>query len=166
MGLAWWMLGMVAVAGKYDGQPSDIEVFEVIQATPDAVHAAVSDWETLQAIFPADCASEWELQERTTGVGARSRAKYRFGPLRRQLVGVVLRDDPGLVFEVELEGDKGWFLQVTYEAANAGTKVHFTTPLEAPQKWPVVGAFYNKVKPAWESCYLRSLQALAARVES
>jgi hypothetical protein len=155
--MVWWWAA-AALAGKWDNQPADVVVTKVVPKPQAELQAALGDWKGWERVLP--CASEWVLQARTTGVDARAEALYRIGPLRRRLVGVIRKDTPGLVVELETEGKKGWFTQVTFGDAPAGsTEVTLRTPLTAP-KWPVTGVFHQKVKPAWEACYAEALGRL------
>jgi len=151
-----------ALAGKWDGETADVAVTKEMAAPAEVVTAAVSDLRRYSALFPADCASDWELQERTAGVGARARVRYTIGPLRRRLVMVVSKDEPGL-FELDHEGNKGFFTQVRAVPSAGGSTVQWSTFLEPPP-WPFRGAFYQKVQPAWIDCHARALQALAMSV--
>lgn len=163
--MVWWLCG-AALAGKWDGVPADVTVSRVVPAPREAVHALLADWHGFEAVMPATCASEWEIPANSGGVGARSRARYTIGPMKRRLVGLYTKNTPGLVLETELEGKKGWFLQVTYADAEGGTLVTWNTPLTPTTKWPVAGLFHKKVKPAWEQCYREALDAVAAKVSA
>lgn len=154
----WWLLVAVASAGKWDGQEADVLLRQVVPLPREEVQRILGDWRGWERLLP--CASEWELQERTAGVDARARALYRIGPLRRRLVGVIRKDEPGLVTTLELEGDKGWVTQITFgDAPDGMTEVVLHTPLNAP-KWPVTGVFFQKVRPAWQQCYAELLAGL------
>lgn len=156
--MVWWWAAL-AFAGKWDGKPSDVSVTQVVARPQAELQAELGDWKGWERLLP--CASGWELQARTSGVDARSRALYEIGPLRRRLVGVIRKDVPGLVVELETEGKKGWFTQVRFgDAPEGSTEVTLLTPLTAP-KWPVTGIFYKKVKPAWAACYTEALRRLA-----
>jgi hypothetical protein len=156
--MVWWWAA-AAFAGRWDNVPTDVTVEKVVPKPVAEIQATVGDWRGWERILP--CASEWVHQARSTGVDARSEAVYRIGPLRRRLVGVVRKDTPGLVTELETEGKKGWFTQVTYAPGptDGTTRVTLHTPLTAP-KAPLTGVFHKKVKPAWEACYTEALGRL------
>lgn len=156
-----WAVVATALAGKWDAEPADVEVSRMVRATPEAVHALLQDWRGFQAVMPEDCVTDWEF----AGGGAqRSRARYTYGPMKRRLIGRYTMNQPGHVLETELEGKKGWFLQVTYGEVPGGTMVTWSTPLDAPRKWPIAGPFFNQVRPAWIDCYERALVALDERL--
>jgi hypothetical protein len=158
------VIGWMTAAGAADG-PADVAVSRALSASAEQVHAAVDDWRDWQAILPPDCAYEWALQEPSAGVGAQAEATYSFGPLKRRAYGAIQRDEPGLVFETEHLGKRGWFTQVTYADLGDGrTEVTLRTPLSEP-KWPFRGVFFKKVKPAWEGCYQRALANLEQRLK-
>lgn len=154
----WWLLVASALANKWEGHDADVMRRQVVPLSREEVQRILGDWKGWERLLP--CASEWELQERTAGVDARARALYTIGPLRRRLVGVIRKDEPGLVTTIELEGEKGWITQITFGDAPEGmTEVVLHTPLNAP-KWPVTGIFFTKVRPAWEQCYDELLAGL------
>ena len=158
----WWGCG--ALAGAWDGQSADVVAKRTIAASPEAIHAALDDWNDWRAILPADCAEDWNIVSAGPGVGSQAEAFYAFGPRRGTKYGAIKADEPGRVLEIEQLGKRGWFTQVTYAAAGSDrTEVTLTTPLGHP-KWPFAGVFFRKIKPAWEGCYARALEALEARV--
>lgn len=150
-----WM--SVALAGKWDGVPADVTAVRVLAVEEQAVTAKLGDWRGWQEVLP--CASEWEIQSSSAGVGARSRALYTIGPVRRRLVGVLTKVEPGVVVQTETEGKKGWFTQVTFRDVPEGVEVKLHTPI-TPPKWPFTAVYYTKAKPAWEACYDSALQRL------
>jgi hypothetical protein len=157
----WWMLLGVGWAGKWDGVVADVELKQVVPLPREEIQRTLGDWASWQRLLP--CATEWELQERTTGVGARARALYLIGPMRQRLVGVIRKDEPGLVLELETEGKRGWITQVTFaDAPEGSTEVRLLTPL-LPPKWPLKGVFYKEVRPAWQRCYADLLTSLARK---
>ena len=156
----WMGLIGTALAGKWDGATSDISVSKVIDATAEEIHAKLTDWQTWQDILPIDCAQEWEIHGDRKGLGARATATYTFGPMHRELEGVITKDEPGRVLETELAGRKGWFTQVKYAAAEGGTLVTMGSPVTRP-KWPITWVFFGKVRPAWSLCYEQALDKLA-----
>jgi hypothetical protein len=162
-----WIAGIVvaaAWAGKWDGAPSDVEARQVIAAPTQEIHELLRDHRAWRELVPTDCATDWALTAQTAGPGARARVRWTIGPMRRLLTAVYTRDQPGLLIELEHEGKKGWFTQVRYAEAPAGsTEVRLSTPL-VPPPWPVRGVFFSKVRPAWEDCYARTLSAVAARL--
>lgn len=154
--LAW--VG-VALAGRWEGTPADVEVTRTVPLSVEAVHEKLSRWSGWAAMLPEQCASEWEIYGDQQGVGAQATALYTIGPMRRRLVGVITQEVPGQSLTTELQGKKGWFTQVTYATVPEGAQVTLRTPL-SPPKWPITGLFFRKVKPAWEECYAQALDAL------
>ena len=154
-----WLLVVPAMAGKWDDRSADVVATREIAAPGEAVTATVSDLRRYAELFPADCATEWELQERTAGVGARARVRYTIGSMRRRLVMVISKDEPGLL-ELDHEGNKGFFTQIRAVPSAGGSAVAWSTFLEPPP-WPFRGVFYKEVQPAWVDCHARALQALA-----
>jgi hypothetical protein len=147
------------MAGKWDGEEADVLLRQVVPLSREEIQRTLGDWKGWERLLP--CSSEWELQERTTGVGARAKALYTIGPMRQRLVGVFRQDEPGVVLKLETEGKRGWFTQLTFADAPEGmTEVTLHTPLVAP-KWPFTGVFFTKVRPAWEQCYNELLGSLA-----
>ncbi|MEZ4238320.1 MAG: hypothetical protein R3F59_19640 [Myxococcota bacterium] len=158
------LLAVVATAALAVDGPADVTVTRTFTASPEAIHAVLDDWHDWQAILPPDCATDWQIYEPSTGVGAQSEATYTFGPLRRHRYGAIQRDEPGVVFETEHLGNRGWFTQVQYHDLGDGrTEVTLRTPLSEP-KWPFRGVFYKKVRPAWVGCYERAMTALDGRI--
>jgi hypothetical protein len=160
----WLLQATSALAGKWDGVSADVTVTKEIAAPGEVVTAQVSDLRSYAQLFPADCATDWELQERTAGVGARAKVRYTIGPMRRSLVVVISKDEPGL-FELDHQGNKGFFTQVRAVPSAGGSTVAWSTFLEPPP-WPFRGAFYKQVQPAWTDCHTRALQALAHAAEA
>jgi hypothetical protein len=162
------LLATPAEAGKWDDAPSDVEVRTTIAASPEQVHRTLADLEVLAELLPPDCAKDWEFTANTRGVGSRARVTYTYGPLKRTLTAQVVNDEPGRLWRIDHADDKkGFFIQVTYPTTpNPGvSSVVLSTPLNPPP-WPLKGAFFKKVRPAWEDCYTRALEGLAAKVSA
>jgi carbon monoxide dehydrogenase subunit G len=156
----WWTLVAVALAGKWDGAPSDVEVQRVIAGDPDAAYAAIADLKRFAALLPEDCATDWVFQSATAGKGATAAVTYTMGPLKRKTKATVVEAEPGRIWRLEHEGDKkGFFTQVVFEGQAASTQVTLTSYLNPPP-WPFKGPFHKKVHPAWTDCYERTLAAL------
>jgi hypothetical protein len=151
-----------ALAGRWDGHSADVSAERVIAAPPQAVTDLVRDLAMLSTLIPSDCATNWELQERTAGVGARARVTYTIASLRRSLTMEISKDEAGVLLELDHEGNKGFFTQFKPAASAGGATVTLTTFLEPPP-WPFRGEFYRNVQPAWIDCYGRTLDAIAAR---
>jgi len=160
------LVSTLALAGKWDDAPTDVEARTTLQAPAEKVHAALADLRSFAQLLPADCAKDWEFTATTKGVGSRARVTYTYGPLKRTLTANVVGDEPGRLWRVDHEDEKkGFFIQVTYPTTPnpSVTSVVLSTPLNPPP-WPLKPAFYKKVLPAWEGCYARTLQALGERV--
>jgi len=164
--MLFWMWVVAAFAGKWDGEPSDVEVTRQLAAAPEAIHAQLADLKKFGTHLPADCAKDWQFTSSTAGRGAKAQVTYTFGPLKRKTVATVVEDQPGRIFRFEHEGDKkGFFTQVTYTEDGSGTMVSLVSFLNPPP-WPFTGPFHKKVRPAWTSCYERTLASVAAAVGS
>ena len=165
MWLAWWLA--VAHAGKWDDAPSDVQVDAVINTSVDHVHRVLADLANYKALFPEECADKWLVRHPTTGVDATIDVRYNFGPLRRKLTGVITRDEPGLVFQIEHKGPEGWFTQFKYRpgTSDGTTIVTMLTPLHPPP-WPLTAVFHQQVRPAMIGCYEGFLRALRVRINA
>jgi hypothetical protein len=152
-----------AWANQWDGHSADVKAERVIAASPDAVTDVVRDLAAWRDLVPAACATSWELQERTVGVGARGRVTYTIGSMRRTLTVAISKDEPGRVLELDHAGKKGFFTQVVPVATDTGSTVLLTTFLEPPP-WPFKGTFFRNVQPAWVACHARTLDAIADRL--
>ena len=156
----------LAHAGKWDDAPTDVVVRADIPAPADRVHRTLADLKSLAELLPADCAKGWAFTSTTRGVGSHARVTYTFGPLKRTLTAQVVNDEPGRLWRIDHDNDKkGFFIQFTYPPPTSPdrTTVELTTPLNPPP-WPLKGAFFKEVRPAWEDCYQRLLQNLQAKV--
>ncbi|MEM6927824.1 MAG: SRPBCC family protein [Myxococcota bacterium] len=149
----------VAVAGKWDASPTDVEVTRLFDASPGELHEQVDDLAEWAARWPEDCATQWEPGPTTAGAEGTGTIRYTFKPLRRRLEMRVTRDEPGHVFEIEHPSKRGWFTQLTYRKVDEGTELVLLTPLNAPP-WPFKPVFFNKIRPAMEDCYRRWLDAI------
>lgn len=161
-----WLCSALALAGRWDDAPTDVEVTRTLDASPEAISAVIHDLASWPGLLPGDCAIDWALNASTRGVGTRARVRYVIGPMRRPLALVITRDEPGVIFELEHEGDRGWFTQVRYAPATdtaGATAVTLSTPLSQPP-WPLRGMFHRRVRPAWERCYQQALERLADQV--
>jgi hypothetical protein len=160
------LLLALAHAGKWDDAPTDVVVRANLPAPADQVHHTLADLKVLAQLLPADCAKDWEFTSTTRGVGSRARVTYTYGPLKRTLTAQVVNDESGRLWRIDHDHEKkGFFIQFTYPPMQAPdlTAVELTTPLNPPP-WPLKGAFFKKVRPAWEDCYNRLLQNLQAKV--
>ena len=102
-----------ALAGKWDGHSADVIAERIVLTTsPTAMTEVARDLAQLSVAIPADCATGWELQERTAGVGARARVTYTIASMRRTLTVVISKDEPGVLLELDHEGNKGFFTQI------------------------------------------------------
>ncbi len=150
----------VALAGKWDGAPSDIQVDRVIPAEPQAVFSYLLDLSHLRAIFPEDCVGLWEPGERTFGEGANAIVRYDIAAMHRKLPMTLVRAEAPHHIDFDHLGPRGFVTRWSLEPADGGTKVTILTPINAPP-WPFRGYYHQVVRPEWTECYARTLENLA-----
>lgn len=159
--VALWAVG-VAFGNPWEGRVADVSSTRGIPAPADAVYAQLVDFEALQQVFPADCATEWAVGPEHAGVGARAVVTYRMASLKRRLTATLSKAEPDRVVDLDHEGKKGFVTRFELAPAANGTRVTLTTFLNQPP-WPFRGVFFNRVRPAWIDCWDRALIALEER---
>jgi len=155
----WWLFCMVAMAGRFEGESSDVVKTSVTTKSQQEVFTQLSDLANWPEIFGDTCMTDWAQGSQTQGVGGQMALTYRMGPMKRRLVGTIQKAEPSYVIEVDHGGRRGFVTQVQLKPNAVGTDVILGTYLNPPP-WPFKGAYYNKVKPAWESCYSAALRRL------
>lgn len=159
-----WLLVGVAFAGKYADREADIVAERVVQATPEAVYAELTDLTQLQALFPPTCA-DWGGPFTGDGVGAKAIVTYKAGGMMRRLDAVVSKAEPSRLLDLDHPGGKGFVTRFELTPSGEGTRVKLTTFLNPPPSF-VRAQYYNKVLPAWQGCHERTLSALDAAVSA
>jgi hypothetical protein len=159
------MLMPVALAGKWDGTPSDIQAEQVVSAPPETVFTHLLDLTHLRAIFPTDCVGYWEPGSRSFGEGANAIVRYDMAAMHRKLPMTLSRAEAPRFIDLNHPGGRGFVTRFSLTPVESGTNVRILTPLNPPP-WPFEGYFYNVVRPAWTDCYVRTLQNLAGAVGS
>lgn len=149
-----------ALAGKWDGAPTDIQAERVVASAPEQVFSHLLDLEHLRALFPTDCVGLWEPGERTFGEGANAIVRYDIAAMHRKLPMTLVRAEAPRLIDFDHLGPRGFVTRWTLEPVEDGTKVSLLTPLNAP---PSIfrGYFQNVVRPEWLGCYERTLDNLA-----
>jgi hypothetical protein len=150
----------VALAGKWDGAPSDVQADRVIPAAREAVFSHLLDLGHLRALFPEDCVGLWEPGERTFGEGANAIVRYDIAAMHRKLPMTLVRASAPTTIDFDHLGNRGFVTRWSLEEADGGTKVTLLTPINAPP-WPFAGYYHSVVRPEWTACYARTLENLA-----
>lgn len=163
----WAVWVTAALAGPFDGLESDVSVTRDFPASPADVHRMTADLAVYRDLFPEECAKDWLVRQPTRGVDATLDVRYTFGPLKRKLTAVVTKETPGVLFQIEHKGPRGWFTQFRLEPGNSATTTRVTllTPLTAPP-WPLKRIFFRRVRPAMQACYEQVLATLHQRVSA
>lgn len=154
------LVAAAALAGPYDGVEADVVASRTIPASPDTVFAALSDPAKLMALYPSDCAT-WKVPLAGAVPGATGIVTYHAAGMHRKLDVVWLTADAGKRVELDHIGGKGFVTRFSLAAEGEGTKVTLTNYLNAPPS-PFTGYYFRKVKPAWDGCHQRTLEALEA----
>ncbi len=152
------MIGLfcgLALAGKWDGKPSDVVASQTIQAPPSAVYGVITNLDALGEAWADECISEWVVS------GSRVTVKYAIGVFKRRVPAVLANLVPDRSVDLEHEGRRGFTTRWKLEPAGDGTLVTMTTFLSAPP-WPVTGTYFTTVKPEWEACQADVLAGIAA----
>lgn len=160
--MTWWWIGL-ALAGRWDGHPSDIEAQAVIDAPPEQLYEVLVDLRSLEALLPDHCATDFVYGERTVGEGATVRLTYHADVLHRRLDATLTRAEEPRLVDVDHAGNKGFVTRFVLAPEADGTRVTMTSFLNPPP-WPFRRVFYTRVRPAWTQCYLDALAELQAVV--
>lgn len=155
------LLTCLSLAGEWDEVSADVRASKVINAAPEAIFSFILDLENLRRITPVDCVGEWTLGERVYGEGASAWVRYDMAAMHRRLpMTLIVADAPRRV-DFDHLGARGFVTRWTLEGADGGTLVSILTPLNPPPK-PFRRYYHSRVKPEWEGCYVRTLDALGA----
>ena len=155
----WWLLCVVAFAGKYDDVSSDVVRTSVTNRPPEMLYERLADLANWPEIFGDTCMTDWSAGSQTQGVGGQMALTYHMGPMKRRLVGTINKAEASYVIEVDHGGRRGFITQIQLKPNSVGTEVTLGTYLNPPP-WPFKATYYTKVKPAWEACYNEGLQRL------
>lgn len=153
-----------ALAGKWDGQDADVVATRTLPVSAEAAFAVVSDPAKLMALFPADCAV-WKVPLTGEVPDATGIVTYKAALMVRKLDVMVKQADPAARLVLDHAGPKGFSTVFTFAPEGGGTLVTLKTPLLAPPK-PLVGYYFKQVKPDWEGCHARTLEALEAAAKA
>lgn len=149
----------IALAGKWDGAPTDIQADRVVPAPREQIFSHLLDLAHLRALFPADCVGLWEPGERTFGEGATAIVRYDIAAMHRKLPMTLIRADAPRSIDFDHLGPRGFLTRWSLEEVDGGTKVSLLTPINAPP-WPFSGYYHRVIRPEWTECYARTLQNL------
>jgi hypothetical protein len=153
----WTVWLATALAGSpYAGLSGDVRASGTTSMTPDAVIAAFQDLPDATARFPASCATVTGAS--TDGVNLTWIPSW----MHRKVHVTVDEVKPGRRIDwdmASLKGDLGFYLIVEVTPEGDGSNVTMRTPLSVP-KWPLRGLFFNKIRPAWASCYVSTILSL------
>lgn len=158
--MLWLLLTtMTVLAGRWDDHPSDVIVHRTIEASPERTFRAVSQFPYVTQLFPERC-----IEDLAVGSPSTARLTYHMGPMRRRLTAKVTRAEVGRLVEIDHEGDKGFVTQFRFEPRGESTHVTLATWIHPPP-WPFRRIYFERVRPAWITCYVEALEELADRVE-
>jgi hypothetical protein len=158
--LALALLSPASAAPVADDHLADIVARQTVQASPEAVLAAVSDLH-LQESLLVDCTRRWEHGAMNSGPGASATLVYKVGVWRRKLAATISEVSPGRRVVVDHAGDKGFITVWTALQGNEGTEVELRTLLNLPPR-PFRKIFVNRVQVGWQACYADALVRLDA----
>jgi carbon monoxide dehydrogenase subunit G len=148
-------------ASPYADRETNITATESIDASPEAVFAAVQDLETFREILP--CASDWSFGTVTRGQGASLQLTYDIGSMHRRLNAVISQVKEPRVVDYDHAGNKGFVTRWQIAPEDSGSTVTMTTYLNPPP-WPFKKMYFERIEPQWNSCYSEALTALSAKV--
>lgn len=155
-----WLFLSAALAGKYDGVDANVVATRTLpNTTPAAVYAALSTPAALMALYPTDCAV-WGIPLAGDVPGAAGIVSYHAAGMHRKLhVTWKTADADKPRVELDHAGNKGFVTRFDLAAADTATTVTMTNFLNAPPS-PFKGYYFTRVKPAWDGCHARVLEAL------
>jgi len=168
-----WMSVCMLLFGGFASanESSDVVARATIPTGPEAAFAVLSGLEGHRAIWPANCATDWEMGNKTRGPGAAATLRWVPGPMRRKLTGVLVRLDSPSVradgarlqgrVDLDHEGRKGFTMTWTLIPTAAGTTDVEVHTWINPPPFPARRAYSRKVQPEWQACHERAIQNLA-----
>jgi uncharacterized protein YndB with AHSA1/START domain len=152
-----------AFAGKWDGLPTDIVAERVIQAPAERVTGALADLALVSKLVPADCIGRWEVGQRTAGEGATAQVRYDIGLMHRSLALTVSRVVTGRYVDWDHPGRTGFVTRFTVAPlpdSEGSSRVKMESYFTGPP-WPLKRYYHRVMKPEWEGCQGRTLEALS-----
>lgn len=159
----WLLLAGLAFAGKFDGAETDIIVEGDVAKSQQELFDTFVDFPAMSKVFPADCVEDWGFGVPSAGIGATTVVTYHMGPMKRRLTGHVSKAEEHYVVEWDHDSKKGFVTQFVLKENDDGTThVKLGSYVAAPP-WPFKPVYFNKVKPAWESCYRQAMSNLGAK---
>ncbi len=168
--MGWLTWVALAVAGTSEDGGFDVRAEGVVPASAEAVSAAVADLARMRGLVPPDCIGRWQLGHRTEGEGATAEVRYDIALLHRALPLVVAKVVPGRYVDWDHPGPRGFVTRWTLtrvdpfsgrpEVNGAATHVRVES-FFAPPPLMVQGYFRRVIRPEWETCQARTVQALA-----
>ncbi len=166
------LLVSVALAGKWDGRPTDVVAERVVRVPASDATTALADLSRMARIIPADCIGSWEVGQRTAGEGATAMVRYDIGLMHRSLALTVSRVVPGRYVDWDHPGRKGFVTRYALETLSNGseseppsTRVTATSYFSGPP-WPLKRYYHTVMMPEWQACQARTLEALEATLAS
>lgn len=156
------ILLLAAPAGaenRWAGHDPDIVVTATVGASPAEVYAYLLDLTHQPALWPADCATGWTPGAVTQGLGASMEVRYVASEWNRNLTMILAKAQEDLRVTLDHPGDKGFITTWTLRPDAFGTQVELHTWIQAPP-WPFRGPYFKRVKPAWQDCHQRTVDAL------
>ncbi len=165
----WLLLSSLVFAadpakpGKWDGVDTDIKASKVVAAPAASLIAHVLDLRNLQQLWPEDCVGVWELGDRTFGEGASAAVRYDMGLMHRRLTMTLARVEAPRYVEYDHAGKRGFVTRFLFTESESGTEVRLESYFAGPPR-PLLGYYHQVVKPEWQACHARVLDALALAV--
>ncbi|TNE85751.1 MAG: hypothetical protein EP330_24240 [Deltaproteobacteria bacterium] len=155
------LLATALAASPYADKNADVVASATVPAPPAAVHAALEDLKTFQAILP--CSSDWNFGSVTSGQGASVELTYDVGSMHRRLTAVISKTEAPRVVDYDHAGNKGFITRWRIEEADGGSQVEVTTYLNPPP-WPFRKMYFTRIHPQWVTCYDEALAKLPEHV--
>lgn len=159
----WLLMIGAALAGKFDGMETSVDVTRLVAVAPEAAYAHVLDLNHVKAMFPRECIGLFVIGERSFGEGANALVRYDMGLMHRKLPMTLVRADAPRIIDFDHVGPRGFITRWHFEPVEGGTNVRIETPLSGPPKL-LLGYYHNVVKTEWEGCYATALDNLSRAV--
>ncbi len=166
------LLVSVALAGKWDGRPTDVVAERVVAVPANEVTTVLADLSRMARLIPADCIGTWEVGQRTSGEGATAMVRYDIGLMHRSLALTVSRVMPGRYVDWDHPGRRGFVTRYALDTLAAATETEpvrtrvTTTSYFSGPPWPLKRYYHTVMMPEWQSCQARTLEALEASLVS
>lgn len=141
----------------------DIVSETVVQPTPSALAAVLTNLPLYATALPSDCVGRLELGTPDNGLGAKARIRYDMAAMHRNLDMTVSRNDVSegrAVVDFDHASNRGFVTRWFMERKDDGTHVKVTTAINAPP-WPFTKYYFDAVKPEWDGCQATIVQNVA-----